>query len=380
MDFKNNIFTFINELNQFDYEISYKDRIWRLIFPDKKNKWHYFHITKYNETYFINHFNRDLLPLEVIPHKSIKTSETFGHASWNYPEEKSMYLWQQYIIEARKWFKIIFKDWIKANKIVNEQFPLKYRTGIAPHAVIRASLQDFYRIDKELGKSKTDKFIKLVEDDYFNNKEKIIRKTMNANDYFNYCKIAYIASEEKKTQVDKNLSGREMYQRYADGRHEGLLDIDTNSENEFAKWLDGTHSKRGHGGHPWEIKRGGNTTHIDLFVIRPIYFNKGGFQVTLRGESFTRLKETICMFLAIYEAGLPITIHDPEGIRKRLLAQDNIGIIPSYDSLHRANQHFSEKESVYDVMHFNDLGRYKNRIKPFITWKPLPIFKPKNIF
>jgi len=31
---------------------------------------------------------------------------------------------------------------------------------------------------------------------------------------------------------------------------------------EFADWIDGKHSQKTVGGHPWEIKRGGNTTHI----------------------------------------------------------------------------------------------------------------------
>ena len=73
-----------------------------------------------------------------------------------------------------------------------------------------------------------------------------------------------------------------------------------------------------------------------------------------------------------------ITIDDPEGIRKRLLAQDNIGIVPGFYSLHRANQHFSEEDDVFDVLYFDDLGRYKARIKPFITWEPLPVLKPKK--
>jgi hypothetical protein len=41
-----------------------------------------------------------------------------------------------------------------------------------------------------------------------------------------------------------------MYERYADGRHEGLLDIDGDSAQAFADWIDGTHPKRGCGGHP----------------------------------------------------------------------------------------------------------------------------------
>ncbi len=85
------------------------------------------------------------------------------------------------------------------------------------------------------------------------------------------------------------------------------------------------------------------------------------------------------MFLAINDASMPISISDPEGIRKRLLAQDNIGITPHYDSLHRANQHFREDQHVYDVLHYDDLGRYKRRITPFITWEPLPVLNPKDL-
>jgi hypothetical protein len=46
-----------------------------------------------------------------------------------------------------------------------------------------------------------------------------------------------------------------MYRLYADGRHEGLLDIDEDAKQEFSDWIDGKHPKRTSGGHPWEIKR-----------------------------------------------------------------------------------------------------------------------------
>lgn len=82
------------------------------------------------------------------------------------------------------------------------------------------------------------------------------------------------------------------------------------------------------------------------------------------------------MFLGIHAAKRPISIANPEGVRKRLLALDNIGIVPSYASLHRANQRFGKSQSVFDVMYYNDLGRFKLRITPFISWEPLPILKP----
>ncbi|MDZ7697994.1 MAG: hypothetical protein U5R49_14105 [Deltaproteobacteria bacterium] len=236
-----------------------------------------------------------------------------------------------------------------------------------------------YRLDRELGKAKTRKLLRLVENGFFFKTENTEVSTMTANDYFRYCRIAYIAGKRQENPLDPSLSGREMYSRYSDGRHEGLLDIDPDSEQEFADWIDGTHPKRKQGGHPWEIKRGGNTTHIDLSVSRPSLYRKEGFKVELCGESIGRMAETIRMFLAIHEAGLPISIVNPEGVRKRLLAQDNIGIIPSYASLHRGNQRFAQDEDVFDVMHYDDLGRFKRRITPFIRWEPLPLLKPTDI-
>ncbi len=73
--------------------------------------------------------------------------------------------------------------------------------------------------------------------------------TMTASDYFSYCRIAYLAGKRKGEEVDESLSGREMYMRYADGRDEGLLDVDETSGQEFADWIDGTHPKRRGGGH-----------------------------------------------------------------------------------------------------------------------------------
>jgi hypothetical protein len=195
--------------------------------------------------------------------------------------------------------------------------------------------------------------------------------TMTATDYFRYCRIAYIAGKRSDDSINESLSGHEMYRRYADGRHEGLRDIASDSVQEFADWIDRTHPKRTVGGHPWEIKRGGNTTHIDMTVSRPSPYRKEGFKVELRAEATGRLAEAVRMLLAIREAGLPISIADPEAVRKRLLAQDNIGIIPSYCLRHRANQHFPATGDVFDVVHYDDLGRFKRRITPFITWEPL---------
>lgn len=375
MNFENNIYLLLKELMKFNYRLESIDHIWDIIFPDKKNKWHHLKVTKYHEVFYIALMDGDLDTLEITAKKKVHIVPLSGLASFDNNNNAATLIWNALIISVNRWLNIVKKDWVKANRQAHESYPLNRRYGITPNALIRSSLPDIYRIDKELGKAKTKKFICLVETGYFHNHKKTIRETMTANDFFNYCKIAYLASQRKNERIDENLTGREMYKRYADGRDEGLLAIAADSKQEFADWIDGQHPKKTTGGHPWEIKRGGNTTHIDLIVSRPSY-RKEGFVIQLCGASIGRLKETICMFLSIYDAELPITITDPEGIRKRLLAQDNIGIIPCFDSLHRANQHFHEHQNVYDVLHYDDLGKNKRRVKPFITWEPLPILTP----
>lgn len=372
-------FAFVKELGDFSYELSALDRVWDILFPDKGKKWHHLHVNKCKHTFYITHIDGGGGGLEVEAKKGVRPIESLGASSyWDENHGQLAMAWEPLITSACRWLKIVKKDWIRANKQIQVEYPLPYRYGIVPNVLIRASLPDVYRLDKELGKDKTGKLMRLVEDGFFLKAENTEVSSMTAADYFRYCRIAYIAGKRKEETVDESLSGREMYGRYADGRHEGLLDIDPASEQEFADWIDGRHPKRGQGGHPWEIKRGGNTTHIDLTVSRPSLYRREGFKVELRGESIGRMVETMRMFLAIHEDKLPISIANPEGVRKRLMAQDNIGIIPSYASLHRANQHFGQYEDVFDVMYYDDLGRSKRRITPFVTWEPLPILKPRD--
>ena len=371
-------FAFVKELEGFSYELSGLDHVWDVLFPDKAERWDHLHINKYENTFYITHVcNGD--GLEVKPGKAVRPADSMSSSSSQAGDLDQLEAgWEPLLTSARRWLRVARKDWIGANRRVQLEYPLRNRYGVIPHALVRASLLDAYRLDEELGKRKTLKLVRLVEDGFFLKDENTVVSSMTAADYFRYCRIAYIAGRRKGEMVDASLSGSEMYRRYADGRHEGLLDIDPDSEQEFADWIDGAHSKRVAGGHPWEIKRGGNTTHIDLVASRPSPYRHDGFRIELQGDSIGRMAETMRMFLAIHKAGLPISIADPEGVRKRLLALDKIGIIPSFASLHGANRHFSPDQDVFDVMSYDAMGRYKLRAGPFVTWEPLPLLKPRG--
>ncbi len=366
---------FLHDLETFEYEMSSMDKVWSFLFADNTGRWHKLCIVFYDNAFQIRHHEYENGCLLINEKKEVSIVDVFGHAIYKQGIEL---LWHDLIAGAHAWLHWVEKDWIRAANRVVSECPLSYRRGIVPHAIVREVLPDRFPFYKELGIRNCRKIVQLVESGTLWKPAFTEVASMTATRYFEYCKIAYLASAEKSNPVDASLSGREMYKQYADGRHGGLLDIEPESESAFANWLDGKDPDTCRfGTHPWEIRRGGNTTHIDLSVRRPFASAQKGYLVELCGESFTRMAETIKMCLAIHAAGLPITIVNPENVRKRILGQDNVGVIPSYESAHRANQYFPAKQCVYDVLHFREVSRYKRRVLPFITWEPLPVLKPK---
>ena len=99
---------------------------------------------------------------------------------------------------------------------------MKGRAGNWPFYVdclfpsLRTSLPDVYRLDRELGKGRTSKLVRLVEDGFFLRSENAEVSSITAADCFEYCRIAYIGGKRRDETVDDSLSGREMYRWYAD--------------------------------------------------------------------------------------------------------------------------------------------------------------------
>jgi len=68
------------------------------------------------------------------------------------------------------------------------------------------------------------------------------------------------------------------------------------------------------GAHPWEICRGGNSTHVSLYVL-----NKNGKWVfELAGSSIVRVEETVRMAVSFYENQIPFELRDVNGIVEKI--------------------------------------------------------------
>jgi len=357
---------FIKDINLIQPKYNFSDRVWSLPmrFGPSPNDWTMVHVTLYEDTYYCYWTQWDH-SLELGLKGKIKKPSFLGLSQGDI--KKFSYMLKGFTTVARR----ITKDWLRVYRETLKDLPLDMRFGILPKGVIWKYYPDWYRTDIALGKRKTARFTGYVRAGKFQSDYAGHHREMSLAFFMKYCKVAYTANlRHFKGAISKDMSGLTMYKRLADGRHEGLVELPLESADAFKQWY---HSDRG-GGHPWEVYRGGNTTHIDLGVTE----KADGWSIFLRGSSTSRMAETIRIALALVTEGLPVEIHDAEELRSRLLGMDNMGIIPKFIINHRASQNFEKGDRVYDCAHLHEFSR-KNRILPFIRWKMIDPLRPKIV-
>jgi len=197
----------LQELDDFSYTMSSSDRIWDIVCPTDANCWDHLRVSRYRDTFYIAHINGDSGALEIEPDNDIRILSSGGVPSFQvHKQGQSFVSWERLIMSALVWLKAVRKDWIKANKLGREEYPLRNRYGVVPHSILRSSLPAVYRLDSDLGKESTMAFARLFEDGFFNKADNTEIQTITAADYFRYCRIAYIASKRDDEHVDENMS------------------------------------------------------------------------------------------------------------------------------------------------------------------------------
>jgi hypothetical protein len=322
-------------LEQFAPLHSHSDEVWRFCLPASSGKkWHRLHAQKvYGRVYLSDHQQQTCYP----PEREGGDTEVVEELA------------QKWIPLLKQWRERVEQDPIVAQSELAARLPVDLRTGLllrrnAMRALPQLNLaQHFSQRDlRDLTK------ILLARP-----RERIPK--MSSEDYFAYCKVAYEANAKTFTQASfrhfkkqtfkKQSSGRVYYKSYADGRDGGLLALEPKSQSAFEEWY---HSKQWQGCHPWEIYRGGNSTHINLGVEH----DQRGWEVSLTAYSSTRMVETRRIAIALHRAQLPCTVHHAESYLLRLRGEDWVGIVPKDDPIAYAWQSFPREYSVADVIHF----------------------------
>ena len=205
------------------------------------------------------------------------------------------------------------------NDYVNKNLPARVKSGTI-------CLKDYWDIFPEERQAHYEDISKEEIAEYLTNilhQRKEPEETNNklpvmcANDFFRFCAIGYKAMGYEGSE----LPPKEQYLKHADGRDGGLCDIAPDSTDAFKDWIE---SKEYHGCHPWEVCRGGNSTHIDLYV----YNQEDGYVLLVAGSSFGRSNEAVKMYNALKREGLPVYMSKGDLIAARLREEEMLGIVP----------------------------------------------------
>jgi hypothetical protein len=267
-------------------------------------------------------------------------------------------------------FEIIIQKIIKNHTAylnsLEKALPKNYRFGRILRSDVWSTIDKKERLDKLLGKESIAEFKKIVPE---------LKKgkplfSMTANDFFRYCAICYDANQYP--QIKDESSPIEKYKIMADMRDEGLTEIKGDSKKAFSDWYN---SKRG-GGHPWEICRGGNTTHISLYVAKI----EDAWKLMLAGSSHVRVVETVRMSLALYKHGIIVQVAEAKELLRMITGEDYIGLVPHDVTPRYCHLFFPEEDQIIDFANpwMMSADDYK-KISPHIYWYPLEKYIPAEL-
>ncbi len=325
------------------------DLLW-IFFVKIKRKWKQIVVRQYNNVYYVD--------------TTDDISFSYPSETWDKELDGEIQAWCEQLSSYKK---ALDKDPIEAQGVLIQALPIELRTGLITRRNLKRLMPDW--ADIKLGVSKKDEKILM---DILRSYERPSIPQLTTEMYFEYCKVAYLANA-KQLHIDKGLSGREYYKRLADGRDGGLLKVNPKSPQALRDWYN---SGERQGCHPWEIYRGGNSTHIDLAITS---YGSDDFQIELNAFSTTRLVETCRIAIALKKAGLPFVLANRDSYLLRILEEDWIGILPSHAGIKYGYQQFPDTYNVADCIHldwlFEDSPRkkatsLKRKIKKLVFWLP----------
>ena len=239
-----------------------------------------------------------------------------AHSSYEYNVEE-LFVWMQNAVKKciAQMQEGIYND------DVNDNLNVRQRTG----TISRKDYWDIFPERKEsylsdITDAEIKKFVSYISEQHDNKPVGSCLDEMTAEKFYEFCSMGYKANKYEHLE---GLTAKEQYYKMADGRDNGLSEIDGESPSEFANWLNDLQCK---GGHPWEVCRGGNSTHVGLYV----HHNENGYYLAVAGKSWSRSIEAIKFYNVLRDSGTAVYLYEAKGITDRLLGQDIIGIVPEH--------------------------------------------------
>ena len=336
----------IEDYGEFDEDEwdSYKEfeDSWRYNYPDEKD-WYVFHYEKTPRG------QRYIAIGELV--LFIGEKELFGKQS-------------RYHTDLLKWLVDVVREQVDSVKSgtyrdsVLRELPVGYRKGVVKRSDIWESGYWTKKTDLDgITQKEIEEFSRLVGAGIEQIPENRL-DSMTVNHYLELCSMCFKIRGE-------NIEGMtlvEQYKGFADGRDDGLLDIDPDDPDAFLEF-----HKSSNSGHIWEIRPGHGWAMMHLF---PEHDEKGWY-VILNG-CFDRT-DFIRISLGLRTAGIPVKVYDASKILKALRGEDYIGIVPRGELPFYEQDRF-KKYDVLECITFRD--ELYEKLKDKIEWYDVNTFYP----
>lgn len=236
------------------------------------------------------------------------------------------------------------------NEYISNNLSYKNRFG-----VIKRS--DYWKLYPEVKEELLKEISQEEINEFIKNADVKVRKRiqdMTSGKYFECVRLAY----ENNNYDIGNLSDKELYLKYADGRDEGLSGINSDDSNEFNNWY---HDKNRFGGHPWEIMRGHSFYRVNLYISH----DEEGYYLSLDGSRILRKVEIAKIYLILKKNNIPVQIYNVDVIKEAFRGSDYIGIVPDIMLPIECGSYFKD----YKPLEFINIRDEK--LLDYVTWESL---------
>ena len=312
--------------------------LWKDYYPDEVY-WYKIGFTQYKQKYFI--FVNDALIFQC---ETLNDNYTFVvDSSYIYSFIDALCGKIQESVNLLKAGE--YNDYIERN------LPYKYRYGLIKMKDYWDAVPDAKRFYTEDIK---EQYLERLHQYMSESRHKTI-KEMTANIFFEACTIGY---KENQYVGREGLSAVEQYLRYADGRDAGLTKLPGDDPKAFEEWMQHEWMI----GHPWEVVAGGNSTHIDLYVIKDE--EAPGWYFMICGDH--RIAEAVRFYVALHEHGYPVILNKAQDLYEVLTGDALLGIVPEYQMPFYAERNFSPDYKVFNFMHLD--RDEESLIFPKVKW------------
>ena len=323
------------------------EALWKEEYPDEL-KWHEVGLLSYQDRLFLTVDSR--CQIEIDFHAATITDAAVVNR-----DVRDFMTWLLHGLETE--VEQFLKHPADYNRFIADHLPLRKRIGKIRRKDVWERVSDVVREDRELGAEHLERFERAAR----TRDERQIIPDMTVRDFLRYCEIGYDANEYFR-DAEKRLSPKEKYEAYADSRHGGLLGIDPDSPAAFRKWYEGD---KWAGTHPWEVCRGGNSTHVSFAVAK----EGAGWQLHLDG--YRRAVEVARMAIALSERNVPFILHQQHEILTKLQGVDYLGIVPEHMTSHYAHDLFPREDEINDFLNPWHDSALAAVVKEKAVWYPV---------